>query len=240
MSGTDRQDKDGHRSFKIEGSATGGATLSSTFFKAADGSASAGLSQPFSRADVSELLDEYSTRAALEAFSRTKELIAERLIFVDQAQEKVSKMLEESTLLLEDSTSKLDTIRVGLERSAKLMDESMAAQETLSREVATFRANAISALSMFVSFFAFITVTINVFSKASSAVSAAVLVLMFWCLLIGFNVLISLQFKTLGGGKVLWGALFFVILISFFSVFVMHYFPAGSGLFGGRQYLTSG
>lgn len=166
---------------------------------------------------IHEYLDEYAAQAAAKAAARIELLVNERLVFVEQAQKKVSRMLDESSKLM-------GSIKTGLERSQELTDRSIETQEKLSDEVASIKANTISALSIFVSFFAFITVTINVFSKASSVISASVLVLVFWCLLVGFNILISLQFKKASADKSLWFALGVVVLVAFGAIFGMYIF----------------
>jgi hypothetical protein len=161
--------------------------------------------------------DEFVQLAVASAAAKVDSLFNEKVVFLDQAERRVKKMLDESTKLMA-------SIQAGLESSKKLTEKSLQTQQELQEEVRSIKGNAISALSIFVSFFAFITVAINIFSKAESVVSASVLVLIFWCLLIGFNIIISIQFKTVGSSKSLWASLLFVIFVSVSSICVMFFF----------------
>lgn len=208
------------QSFSVGLGYTDSASSSANFFNRSTNSSSSRSSikkDKVDQASLHEHLEEYAAQAAAKAAARIEVLVNEKLVFVDQAQSKVSKMLDESSRLME-------TINTGLEVSRKLTDESINTQKRLEDEVASIKANTISALSIFVSFFAFITVTINVFSKASSVISASVLVLVFWCLLVGFNILISLQFKRVSTDRSLWIALVVVVGVAFFAIFGMYFF----------------
>jgi hypothetical protein len=171
----------------------------------------------FAAGDPRKNIDEYAQLAINGAAAKVEQLFNEKIVFLDQAERKVHKMLSDSTKLM-------STINAGLETSRKLTESSLRTQEELQGEVQSIKGSAISALSVFVSFFAFITVAINVFAKAETVVSASVLVLIFWCLLIGFNILISIQFKTIRGGWLSICSLIFVILVSVLSILAMFYF----------------
>lgn len=201
------------------GSGSGSGSGLAGFFNRTNSSTSGSTvsKEQIDQGSIHDYLDEYAAQAAAKAAARIEILVNERLVFVEQAQKKVSRMLDESSKLM-------GSIQTGLERSQELTDRSIETQERLSDEVASIKANTISALSIFVSFFAFITVTINVFSKASSVISASVLVLVFWCLLVGFNILISLQFKKTSADKSLWFALAAVVIVAFGAIFGMYFF----------------
>lgn len=136
-------------------------------------------------------LDEISSLAAKAAARRAEQVINERLSAANQAHELTTKMLEDAakmlsdaSQMLQDGTKMLGAITAGLNNSSQM-------QEKLESDVANIKGSAISALSIFVSFFAFITVSINVFAKAGSVVSASALVLIFWSLLVGLNLLLD-------------------------------------------------
>lgn len=166
---------------------------------------------------INKKVDDYIHAAVSNAAAKVDELFQEKVAFMQQSEKKVSQMLEKSTQLVSTITKSLDSVN-------ELTGKSVEMQLELKEEVKYIKGNAISALSIFVSFFAFITVAINVFSKAESVVSAILLVLIFWCLLIGFNVLISVQFKVFQNVKLVWFALGFVIFISVVSIVIMFYF----------------
>ncbi|WP_338660223.1 hypothetical protein [Pseudomonas bubulae] len=166
---------------------------------------------------ISRKIDEYIQVSTAAAAAKINEIFTEKLVFVQQSEKKVSQRLESSEALIASINLSLENIKSQTSNSQKLQAE-------LQEEVKYIKGNAISALSVFVSFFAFIAVTINVFSKAESVVSAAVLVLIFWCLLIGFNIMISVQFKVFSNVKIIWFALAFVIFVSIFSIVGLYYF----------------
>lgn len=178
----------------------------------------AGSVAPFAVDEVlNKKIDEYIQVSVAAAAAKVNEVFTEKLVFVQQSEKKMSQMLSKSEALM-------GSITLSLEKVNALTDSSVKVQAELQEEVKYIKGNAISALSIFVSFFAFITVAINVFSKAESVVSAAVLVLIFWCLLIGFNIMISVQFKVFSNVKLIWFALAFVIFVSVFSIVGLYYF----------------
>ncbi|HEK1007157.1 TPA: hypothetical protein SMP92_000394 [Pseudomonas putida] len=162
-------------------------------------------------------VEEVAALAAKVAAARAEHVINDRLSAASQAQALTSKMLTDATNMLEDATRLMESITTGLNSSSKM-------QEQLEMDVANIKGNAVAALSIFVSFFAFITVSINVFSKAGSVVSASALVLVFWCLLVGFNIVIGWQFNTLKNTGVAWFLLMLVSCLSVFAVVGMYYF----------------
>lgn len=195
--------KTGASAIPNDGSTTASASSSTTagaaYFKDQD---SAKFSSPN--------FEEIASIAASVAAAKAEQAIAERLAAATQAQVRASKMLAEATKMLE-------SIKVGLNNSAEM-------QNRLALDIGNIKGNAVAALSMFVSFFAFITVSINVFSKAGSAVSAAALVVIFWSLLAGFNIMIGWQFNTLKHNGVAWFALVLVSMASIAAIVVMYYF----------------
>lgn len=162
-------------------------------------------------------LDEVAALAAKLATARAEQIINERLSSANQAQALTARMLNDATDMMGKATKMLETITTGLNASSEM-------QERLEADVANIKGNAVAALSIFVSFFAFITVSINVFSKAGSVVSASALILVFWCLLVGFNVVIGWQFNTLKNSGVAWFLLVLVSCLSVFAVVGMYYF----------------
>lgn len=230
---------------KIKGSNPGGSSGSSSTASVA----TQGKSQSSSSAeyrdflgsarpeDIQESLDRYAQAAMSKMAADLERIYSDKLAFIQQAQNKVEASLKKATSLME-------TIETGLKASSELTkatadthEEILGHIDTVKGEVATVKANAISALSIFVSFFAFITVSINVFSKASSIISAASLVLVFWCLLVGFNLLIAIQFKAVGLTFKSWFALGSIVFLSFIAVFlVLAFSPAGIECI--RQYLA--
>ncbi|UVM23819.1 hypothetical protein [Pseudomonas wadenswilerensis] len=199
--------------FDYSSSSTGYSMQMPSFTVHTDSTGSAAQSPP---QDMQEAVDQYTQAAILSATNRLEALFNEKVVFLNQAEEKVSAMLDRSTSLVK-------SIEGSLEVSKRLTEKSMQTQDEVQREVKEIKGNSIAALSMFVSFFAFITVSINVFSKAGSVVSASVLVLIFWCLLIGFNILISLQFNVLKNTGVAWFTLVLVAAVSASSIMVMYY-----------------
>ncbi|MGE8180493.1 hypothetical protein [Pseudomonas mandelii] len=167
--------------------------------------------------DVGKKIDEYIELALGAVSTRVDTLYRERMVLITQSEKKLATMIGESTRHLASLEKQLETI-------TKLTDQSADTQSNLQDEVKYIKGNAISALAIFVSFFAFITITLNVFSKAGSVVSAAVLVLIFWCLLIGFNLIIAIQFKVLSNSKVIWACLGGVIFLSISSILALYYF----------------
>lgn len=180
---------------------------------AATSSSATAESKYFQDQDHSEYprlnFEEIATMATSIAMAKAEQIVAERLAAANQAQIKTAKMLA-------DATNMLNTIKSGLDTSSKM-------QSQLESDVANIKGNAIAALSIFVSFFAFITVSINVFSKAGSAVSAAALVFIFWALLVGFNIMIGWQFNTLRYSGIAWFALILVSSTSMIAIGVMYY-----------------
>ena len=167
--------------------------------------------------DLNRKVDEYIQVAFAQVNVKLDELYKEKSTFIIQTERKVAKMLRESTAMMNSIESNLDTVR-------KLTDKSIETQGQLQDEVKSIKGNAVSALSIFVSFFAFITVSINVFSKAQNVASACGLVLIFWCLLIGFNILIGWQFNTLKHSGIAWFVLLVVVCISFFGLYGLYHF----------------
>lgn len=166
---------------------------------------------------LSKKIDDYIQVSVSAAAAKVNQVFNDKLVFIQQSEKKVSQMLIKSETLM-------SSITLSLEKVNDLTTNSVKTQAELQEEVKYIKGNAISALSIFVSFFAFITVAINVFSKAESVVSAAVLVLIFWCLLIGFNIMISVQFKVFSNVKLIWLALGFVIFVSIFSIVGLYWF----------------
>lgn len=166
---------------------------------------------------LSKKIDDYIQVSVSAAAAKVNQVFNDKLVFIQQSEKKVSQMLIKSEALM-------SSITLSLEKVNDLTTNSVKTQAELQEEVKYIKGNAISALSIFVSFFAFITVAINVFSKAESVVSAAVLVLIFWCLLIGFNIMISVQFKVFSNIKLIWFALGFVIFVSIFSIVGLYWF----------------
>ncbi|MEW2926829.1 hypothetical protein [Pseudomonas juntendi] len=211
---------------KGSGDITGGSSSTSTYSagtakpSSSSTATSSGSGKIFENAQSdngSIKIEEVSAFAAQVAAARAEQIINERLSAATQAQALTSKMLDETTRMLEESTKLMAGITAGLNSSAKM-------QAQLETDVANIKGNAVAALSIFVSFFAFITVSINVFSKAGSVVSASALVLVFWCLLVGFNVVIGWQFNTLKNTGVAWFLLMLVSCLSVFAVVGMYYF----------------
>lgn len=209
---------DGFRSsISYSSSGTGGGSgygFGETNFTSAKGST--GTSDGELPNSVQEALDKYTQAAVVNASNKIEAMFNEKVVFLNQAEEKVALMLERSTALVK-------TIETSLETSTKLTEQTLNTQGEMRGEIAAIKGNAVAALSMFVSFFAFITVSINVFSKAGGIVSASMLILLFWCLLIGFNVLISLQFNVLKNTGVAWFVLLVVTVVSSGSIAVMYY-----------------
>ncbi|MFP3369298.1 hypothetical protein [Pseudomonas sp. SIMBA_068] len=177
-------------------------------------------------ADYSRLkFEELAAVAANIAAAKAEQAVSARLSAANQAQKKTASMLNEATAML-------NSIKSGLETSSRM-------QAQLEADIANIKGNAISALSLFVSFFAFITVTINVFGKADSVFSAAVLVTIFWCLLVGFNLIISLQFKVIASSRAAWLGLAFVLTLSVSMILLLYFFGSGYKLFGsGHRFLV--
>lgn len=167
--------------------------------------------------DVGKKIDEYIELALGTVTKRVDALYRERMVLITQSERKLATMIGESTKHLESLEKQLSTV-------TELTNRSADTQSDLQEEVKYIKGNAISALAIFVSFFAFITITLNVFSKAGSVVSAAILVLIFWCLLIGFNLIIAIQFKVLANSKVIWACLGGVIFLSISSILALYYF----------------
>lgn len=167
--------------------------------------------------DVNRRVDEYIEVALESVAVKVEALYKERMVLINQSEKKLTGMINQSTKMLGQLEGQLNA-------AAALTNESVKTQGELQEEIKYIKGNAISALAIFVSFFAFITVTLNVFSKAGSVVSAAVLVLIFWCLLIGFNLIIAIQFKVLSNSRVIWFSLGGVIFISIAAVVGLYYF----------------
>lgn len=173
--------------------------------------------EPRSTTDRNKQIDEYIEVALDTVTTRVEAIYQEKMVLINQSEKKLSGMINNSTLLLKDLEAKLGTV-------TELTNRSIDIQNNLQDEIKYIKGNAISALAIFVSFFAFITVTLNVFSKAGSVVSAAILVLIFWCLLIGFNLIIAVQFKVFNGSRIIWFSLGGVILVSVLAVLGLYYF----------------
>lgn len=171
------------------------------------GSPGSSGSDAFRDFNIDRKIDEYVQIAISGSAAKIDALFNEKIVFIQQAERKVTKMLDESTVLM-------GSITKSLEAAGKVTESSVDLQQKLQDEVGYIKGNAIAALSIFVSFFAFITVSISVFSKAESVISAVGLVLIFWCLLIGFNILISAQFKVFDNVRLIWFSLGFVIFLS--------------------------
>lgn len=167
--------------------------------------------------DVNKKIDDYMQVAFAQINARLDELYKEKATFISQAEKKVAKMLR-------DSTGMMNSIQTSLESARNLTEKSIETQVRLQEEVSAIKGNAVSALSIFVSFFAFITVSINVFSKAQNVAAACGLVLVFWCLLIGFNILIGWQLNTLRHSGLAWFVLIVVLFLSFVSMIAMYHF----------------
>ena len=165
--------------------------------------------------DVS--LEEVTTMAAKVAAARAEHIISEKLSAANQAQALTTKMLNDATNMLENATILMGSITKNLEASSKI-------QAKLEDDIANIKGNTVSGLSIFVSFFAFITVSINVFSKAGTIVSALALLLVFWCLLVGFNIVIGWQFNTLKNAGLAWFLLILVSSLSVFAIVGLYYF----------------
>lgn len=209
---------DGFRSsISYSSSSTGGGAgygFGETKFTSAKGST--GSSDDELPNSVQAALDKYTQAAIVNASNKIEAMFNEKVVFLNQAEKKVSLMLEKSTSLVR-------TIEVSLEASTALTEQTLNTQAEMRIEISAIKGNAVAALSMFVSFFAFITVSINVFSKAGGIVSASMLIFLFWCLLIGFNVLISLQFNVLKNTGVAWFVLVLVAVVSSGAIAVMYY-----------------
>lgn len=176
------------------------------------------IDNDISRADGKTISpDDVAALVAKLATARAEQVINEKLSSANQAQALTAKMLRDATNMMNQATTMLDTITLGLKSSSDMQDR-------LEADIANIKGNAVAALSIFVSFFAFITVSINVFSKAGSVVSASALVLVFWCLLVGFNVIIGWQFNTLKNTGLAWFLLLLVSCLSVFAVVGMYYF----------------
>ncbi|SMC57999.1 hypothetical protein [Pseudomonas sp. URIL14HWK12:I5] len=170
-----------------------------------------------SEIDANKKIDDYMQVAFAQVNAKLDELYKEKATFISQAERKVAKMLR-------DSTGMMNSIQASLDSARELTEKSIETQIRLQEEVSSIKGNAVSALSIFVSFFAFITVSINVFSKAQNVAAACGLVLVFWCLLIGFNVLIGWQFNTLRHSGIAWFVLVVVLFLSFVSMIAMYHF----------------
>jgi hypothetical protein len=173
--------------------------------------------EPHTTSDVNKQIEDYIDIALGTVATKVEAIYKEKMVLINQSEKKLAGMISNSTLLLKDLETKLNTVTALTNRSIEI-------QNKLEDEIKYIKGNAISALAIFVSFFAFITITLNVFSKAGSVVSAAILVLIFWCLLIGFNLIIAIQFKVFSGSKVIWCSLGGVILVSVLAVLGLYYF----------------
>ncbi len=171
--------------------------------------------------DIKATLEAYAQAAMAKLAADVEKQYADRLAFIDQAQKKAEENLQKATNMLTSIDTGLKASSKLTEATTKTHEEILSHVDKVKDEVATVKANAISALSIFVSFFAFITVSINVFSKASTIISAVSLVLIFWCLLVGFNILIAIQFKALELNTKAWLGLGTIIALSFFSSFII-------------------
>lgn len=181
-------------------------------------------SQPNLTNNLNLNLDDISALAARAGARRAEQLLNERLSAANQAHELTTKMLDESTKVLSEAGSMLDSCAKMMESITAELNSSSTMHKELEGEVANIKGSAISALSIFVSFFAFITVSINVFAKAGSVISASALVLIFWSLLVGFNVVIGWQFNTLKNTGLAWFLLILVSGLSVLAVVGMYYF----------------
>ncbi|WP_313645892.1 hypothetical protein [Pseudomonas sp.] len=210
--------KDGFRnSISYSSTSTGGGVaygFGETNFQS--GKAEAGSLNSDIPVSVQEAFDNYTQAAIINASNKIEALFNEKVVFINQAEKKVSLMLDRSTGLVKSIEKSLETSRV-------LTEQTLNTQAEMRGEISAIKGNAVAALSMFVSFFAFITVSINVFSKAGGIVSASMLILLFWCLLIGFNILISLQFNVLKNTGVAWFVLILVAVVSSGAIAVMYY-----------------
>lgn len=155
---------------------------------------------------------------------RAESLVNERLAAATQAHELTTQMLNDATAALGNSTKLLNSGQELMRSLEQGLETSALMQNRLESDIANIKGSAVSALSIFVSFFAFITVSINVFSKAGSVVSAAALVLVFWSLLVGFNVIIGWQFGTLKNTGLAWFLLMIVSFLSVLSIVGMFHF----------------
>lgn len=175
----------------------------------------------FNANDFEAMLERYADRAFARLVADVERRHADKFVYIEQAQGKVARQIDQSEKMLK-------SLETGLEMSTGLIDKAIKDQRDFESEISSVKANAITALSIFVSFFAFITVSINVFSKAANVVSAMVLLTVFWCLLMGFNLLIAMRFKANGGGRAYWIALVLVVLVSFASIAFAGYVSPGS------------
>lgn len=173
--------------------------------------------EPQSSADINQRIEDYIEISLGSVVGKVDALYKEKMVLINQSEKKLTGLINSSTTLLKDLEAKFTTV-------SNLINKSVETQSALENEIRDFKGNVISALAIFVSFFAFITVTLNVFSKAGSVVSAAILVLIFWCLLIGFNLIIAIQFKVLSDSKAVFFSLGGVILISILAVLGLYYF----------------
>ena len=170
-------------------------------------------------------------RAAPESKQEVDEFFKDTLISLQAQADDLAKstmLLKQSektaSNLLRQSQKQMDELEVRLAEANEALSKSHGVQAKLLDEVQTVKANAVSALAIFVSFFAFITVSINVFAKAGSIVSGAALIVAFWAMLVGFNLLIGWQLNTIKNNLMAFWLLFSVMVISVGALLVMYSF----------------
>ncbi|MFG0497753.1 hypothetical protein ACF8MH_10580 [Pseudomonas sp. YQ_13] len=160
-------------------------------------------------------IDNYLTKAFSTLHAKADE-IGRSAAYLKQSEKKITERLLESQ-------NKIGEVDERLKKADEVLEQLGVSQKKIVDEVQLIRGNAVSALSIFVSFFAFITVSINVFSKAGSLTVGAVLVLLFWSMLVGFNVLIGWQFGTIKNNAMALVVLVFVAILSVFSLVLMYH-----------------
>ncbi|MEN5141103.1 hypothetical protein [Pseudomonas juntendi] len=167
------------------------------------------------RASESRVEMDAFLKDSLTALQAKSDDLARNAVFLKQAESTIRQMINQSQSQMQDVESRLAAVNSALNESGRL-------QAKLVEEVQTVKSSAVSALSIFVSFFAFITVSINVFSKAGNVFSGLALVMAFWSMLVGFNILIGWQLNTLRNNALAFWLLFAVAVLSIGSTIVMY------------------
>ncbi|MFK5664422.1 hypothetical protein ACI2OW_00750 [Pseudomonas shirazica] len=196
---------------------TSSANASSSTWKGATGPSVSSSNEALkSSKSIDGANDEFQKNALLSLQAQAEEL-GKTATFLKQAEVRISSALADSEKKLTEITNRIDEADESLRQAAET-------QRKLLEEVQLIKGSAVSALSVFVSFFAFITVSINVFAKAGSFVAGLALVFAFWCMLVGFNVMVGWQFNTLRNNGIAWFLLILVAIGSISSLALMYKF----------------
>lgn len=207
------------------GSSTGSPSFSGSVSSGFSGDYKTGSGARIDGADVDQVRIDFESLSELAMANlnhRIEELYRWNQSTISETQNKTIKLLDKSSEVLSESAALLAENKAALEESKKL-------QEQLATEVGLIKGSAVSALAIFVSFFAFITVSINVFSKATDVFSGAALVAVFWFLLLGFNILIGIQVGAFPSRRLslLW--VFLSVAFSFGVVALLYFYHSDGG-----------